>query len=286
MPPDEVTVGGPGTCAFFPRTVPHAWKSTGRVLFMYTPPRVHNSRIDPCPDLADTRPTLRLSHWPAFGEAARPRLGGPLDGDMVPTRLMFLCLAITSFAPAVMGFRPGWWMTYYYGGLFVSWVLLSYAAVRRAARKDQTAKPPLVRRARQLPKRRQAWWPTAPRASSWNSARIRSPASVNLPPVFQSRTESMTAEPQADTASRALAKKRLIIVARDRIGLYGRLRRRSFKGLLKDEEVRIITDRRGPDRRRQLEVYIPDRRRAERRRFDVGPLLRTRGWAEVRLPKS
>ena len=38
---DEVTVAGPGTCAFFPRNVPHAWKSTGRetgrVLFMYTP---------------------------------------------------------------------------------------------------------------------------------------------------------------------------------------------------------------------------------------------------------
>jgi hypothetical protein len=24
-----VTVGGPGTCAFLPRHVPHAWKSTG-----------------------------------------------------------------------------------------------------------------------------------------------------------------------------------------------------------------------------------------------------------------
>jgi quercetin dioxygenase-like cupin family protein len=38
---DQVTVGGPGTCAFFPRNVPHAWKSTGsetgRVLFLYTP---------------------------------------------------------------------------------------------------------------------------------------------------------------------------------------------------------------------------------------------------------
>jgi len=38
---DEVTVGGPGTCAFFPRNVPHAWKSIGReasrVLFMYIP---------------------------------------------------------------------------------------------------------------------------------------------------------------------------------------------------------------------------------------------------------
>jgi hypothetical protein len=38
---DEVTVGGSGTCAFMPRDVPHAWKSTGRetgrVLFLYTP---------------------------------------------------------------------------------------------------------------------------------------------------------------------------------------------------------------------------------------------------------
>ena len=38
---DEVTVGGPGTCAFMPRDVPHAWKSTGaetgQVLFLYTP---------------------------------------------------------------------------------------------------------------------------------------------------------------------------------------------------------------------------------------------------------
>src|SRR5262245_20831598 len=37
----EVTIGGPGTCAFFPRSVPHAWKNsgpdTGRVLFLYTP---------------------------------------------------------------------------------------------------------------------------------------------------------------------------------------------------------------------------------------------------------
>jgi quercetin dioxygenase-like cupin family protein len=26
---EEVTVGGPGSCAFMPRGVPHAWKSTG-----------------------------------------------------------------------------------------------------------------------------------------------------------------------------------------------------------------------------------------------------------------
>jgi quercetin dioxygenase-like cupin family protein len=38
---DEVSVGGPGTCAFMPRSVPHAWKNTGRetgrLLFLYTP---------------------------------------------------------------------------------------------------------------------------------------------------------------------------------------------------------------------------------------------------------
>jgi quercetin dioxygenase-like cupin family protein len=38
---DEVTVGRAGSCAFFPRNVPHAWKNTGsetaRILFLYTP---------------------------------------------------------------------------------------------------------------------------------------------------------------------------------------------------------------------------------------------------------
>src|SRR5689334_17617541 len=38
---DQVTVGGPGTCAFMPRGLAHAWKSTGsepgRILFLYTP---------------------------------------------------------------------------------------------------------------------------------------------------------------------------------------------------------------------------------------------------------
>jgi quercetin dioxygenase-like cupin family protein len=38
---DRVSVGGPGTCAFMPRGVAHAWKvtgnETGRILFLYTP---------------------------------------------------------------------------------------------------------------------------------------------------------------------------------------------------------------------------------------------------------
>jgi quercetin dioxygenase-like cupin family protein len=40
---DAVSTHGPGECAFVPRGVPHAWKSsgaaTGRVLFLYTPAR-------------------------------------------------------------------------------------------------------------------------------------------------------------------------------------------------------------------------------------------------------
>ena len=38
---DEMTVGGPGSCAFLPKGVAHAWKNTGaetgQVLFLYTP---------------------------------------------------------------------------------------------------------------------------------------------------------------------------------------------------------------------------------------------------------
>jgi quercetin dioxygenase-like cupin family protein len=38
---DQVTIGGPGTCAFIPRGVAHAWKNAGaepgRALFLYTP---------------------------------------------------------------------------------------------------------------------------------------------------------------------------------------------------------------------------------------------------------
>ena len=38
---NQVTMGGPGACAFMPRDIPHAWKNsgsdTGRVIFMYVP---------------------------------------------------------------------------------------------------------------------------------------------------------------------------------------------------------------------------------------------------------
>jgi quercetin dioxygenase-like cupin family protein len=38
---DKLSSGGPGTCVFMPRDIPHAWKNTGsepaRALFLYTP---------------------------------------------------------------------------------------------------------------------------------------------------------------------------------------------------------------------------------------------------------
>src|SRR6266481_1768468 len=38
---DDFSAGGPGTCAFMPRGIPHAWKNsgteTGRAFFIYTP---------------------------------------------------------------------------------------------------------------------------------------------------------------------------------------------------------------------------------------------------------
>jgi quercetin dioxygenase-like cupin family protein len=49
---DDITVGGPGTCAFMPRDVPHAWKSTGaepgKVLFLYAPGRAGKFFEDSC----------------------------------------------------------------------------------------------------------------------------------------------------------------------------------------------------------------------------------------------
>ena len=75
---DTVDVGGPGTCAFFPRNVPHAWKNsgsdTGRVLFLYTPAAAggfveelmkHGGR----PMNDDERTTLRERYrWEVVGD--------------------------------------------------------------------------------------------------------------------------------------------------------------------------------------------------------------------------
>ena len=75
---------------------------------------------------------------------------------------------------------------------------------------------------------------------------------------------------------------RLIIVARDEVALYDYIRRDQ----LGNETARVITDRRRADRRHGLEAHTPDRRRAERRRYDIAAVLLTQGWAQVTLPES
>ena len=71
---DEVTVGGPGTCAFFPRNVPHAWKNTGtetgRVLFLYTP-AVAGGYIEELlkrPTDDERNKLLERYHWEVVGQ--------------------------------------------------------------------------------------------------------------------------------------------------------------------------------------------------------------------------
>ena len=76
--------------------------------------------------------------------------------------------------------------------------------------------------------------------------------------------------------------RRIFIVARGEADLCDYIRRDHFG----DETVSVITDRRRAHRRRRQESVLVDRRREERRRHDVEPLLRTQGWAEVRLSES
>jgi quercetin dioxygenase-like cupin family protein len=84
---DEVTVGGPGTCAFMPRGVPHAWKSTGtetgRALFLYTPARARRADRRAAAD----RPQIRIDDQGRAGrDAAAPRLGAPRSVAVVTPR--------------------------------------------------------------------------------------------------------------------------------------------------------------------------------------------------------
>jgi quercetin dioxygenase-like cupin family protein len=78
---DEVFSGGPGTCAFLPRNVPHAWKNngpgTGRALFLYTPGhagRYIEQRFERTEPLSDAeRERERARHrWELIGPNPLP----------------------------------------------------------------------------------------------------------------------------------------------------------------------------------------------------------------------
>jgi quercetin dioxygenase-like cupin family protein len=70
---EKVTTGGPGTCAFLPRNVPHAWKNSGsqpgRVVFLYTPAgagRFVEGMLER-PAEGDLRKRLEESGWEVLG---------------------------------------------------------------------------------------------------------------------------------------------------------------------------------------------------------------------------
>jgi uncharacterized cupin superfamily protein len=72
---EQITKGGPGTCALFPRNVAHAWKNTGtrtgRVLFMYTPAAAggYIEAMLEKPDLNDAEKEMlrRRYRWEVLG---------------------------------------------------------------------------------------------------------------------------------------------------------------------------------------------------------------------------
>ena len=140
---------------------------------------------------------------------------------------------------------PRWWIAYY-GALLACWVVMSVGDMRRAAREERQTQRHL---ARMLQQQRAVPGPEA-------------------------------AEIDADTVGPELAEERLIIVARDKGDLYDRLRNDQSDGT-----VTVIEDRRRADRRRKLELFIPERRLGDRRQCDVSQLLVTQGWAELTAPK-
>ena len=124
-----------------------------------------------------------------------------------------------------------------------------------------------------------AWWVSV---ALLRSEGLAAPAAATRPRQGGNGRTGVAARVPAYTVGAKPAEPRLIIVARDHGELYDRLR----QDRTGNDTVRIIPDRRSADRRRRLQVYIPERRLTERRRFDVAPLLVTQGWAQVPSPRS
>jgi uncharacterized cupin superfamily protein len=70
---EAVIKGGPGTCAFMPRNVAHAWKNSGgtpgRVVFLYTP-AVAGGFVETMveqPDVGELKERLEKYGWEVLG---------------------------------------------------------------------------------------------------------------------------------------------------------------------------------------------------------------------------
>ena len=70
---EQVIAGGPGTCAFLPRNVPHAWKNSGnqpgRAVFLYTPASAGRfvEEMVERPDDGDFKKRLEEAGWEVLG---------------------------------------------------------------------------------------------------------------------------------------------------------------------------------------------------------------------------
>ena len=70
---DDVITGGPGSCAFMPRNVPHAWKNSGtvpgRVVFLYTPAKAGQfvEEMIERPGEGELNKRLEESGWEVLG---------------------------------------------------------------------------------------------------------------------------------------------------------------------------------------------------------------------------
>jgi hypothetical protein len=161
----------------------------------------------------------------------------------IPTWLVFLFLAIASFAP-VVSLRLVWWVPYYVA-LLVCWVMVSVAARRQVAREDRKAKRKLARMLGQLQ-----------HAKNGGAAVRHALAEERL--IIVARDEDL-----------------YDYIRRGHFGIR--------RGQFGHDTVRVITDRRSNDRRLRMESHSPDRRSGDRRRRDIEPLLLTQGWAEATL---
>lgn len=81
---EAATTGGPGSCAFLPRNVPHAWKNRGgqpgRVVFLYTPAGAGRFVEDMVEQLdeGDLKKRLGEAGWEVLGP-------NPLQARISPT---------------------------------------------------------------------------------------------------------------------------------------------------------------------------------------------------------
>jgi membrane protein implicated in regulation of membrane protease activity len=164
-----------------------------------------------------------------------------IRSNTLPIPIWLLFLFLCIAAFAPAASYSSRWLLAYYCVLLMCWVLVTVAGLRLLGRQDREQKRKLNRMLRQF------------------------------------RDRGRVTEMKVDAVPRGLGRvRRRIIVAAD-LDLYDAIR----SDQVADESAIIIRDRRGADRRHRRDLYAVERRRTERRGFDIRPLLLSQGWAEV-----